>query len=64
MNPPTLWDPASVNLYCWVGLTTGTLPPWGIPLSIESELRSGIDPWNPMHSAAFGLSKKHLEILC
>jgi hypothetical protein len=24
----------------------------------------GIDPLNPMHGAAFGLSKKHLDILC
>jgi hypothetical protein len=29
-----------------------TLPLWGI------------DPLNPMHGAAFGLSKKHLDILC
>jgi hypothetical protein len=45
-------------------LNPGTLPLCGIPQSIKSELRSGIDPWNPMHSDSFGLSKKLLDILC
>jgi hypothetical protein len=49
VEPCRLQHPATLNSYCGVGLTPGTLPLCGMTQSIESKLRCGIEPYSLLH---------------